>query len=285
MNINMRSCFKMVVRIRSIVAFLVIEHICIVVFILKTRRSGLYNEAKIESIDENVTNIAQQNDVSSIEEIEQENNGILHGCHSTLQTLLFCHALNEANISFTEREVQVNSERVMVTFRKRTFPIIMPLRIVRACYNMKHGQFFQCNALSSNMETLPLHSNPEEKYYLQIIYLVLMSILPQMGTQYHPGYYFPYFCFEESYASDDPEQLKLWQEENLDKLIDHHTLSVSDVMKLKETSITSFGDLLTNHNTRPVHIFAHVNKEFPSGNVGDTLGPYITGLFRLLRHE
>ena len=192
----------------------IIEHVCIVVFIAKIKMKNVYNEVKINKEEQNTTSI--ETNVTVVEDVQENkaNNWIFNGCRRSLQTLLFCYALKEGNVSFAESEIQLSEEHVMVTFRKRRFPIIIPLSIIRTCYSIKNGEYFQCNALSSHIEKSSEFSYPEEKYYLQIIYLVLMKILPQMGGQYDPGHYFPYFRFEESYASDDPktsETLARWK--------------------------------------------------------------------------
>ena len=137
--------------------------------------------------------------------------------------------------------------------------------------------------LTSRIENGAKLSNKKEQYYLQVIYFVIMNIMPPSGKKYDAGQYFPYFRFEDSNASDDTEEVQLWKDENLDNLIGHHTLNIHDVMDLRATSITSFGETLTDGGNKPVHVFAYVSDTFPVGNVGDTLGPYITGEFILVR--
>ena len=134
-----------------------------------------------------------------------------------------------------------------------------------------------CNLLTSDIEKAAKFSNKKEEYYVQVIYFVIMNILPPSGKKYDAGQYFPYFRFEDSNASDDKEEVQLWKDENLDNLIGHHTLNVHDVMDIKGTSIMSFGETLTDGGNKPVHVFSYVSYAFPVGNIGDTLGPYITG--------
>ncbi len=112
---------------------------------------------------------------------------------------------------------------------------------------------------------------------MQVAYFVLMKILPRNASLHDARNYFQHLRFEESYASDDARQVELWQEENLDRLIQRHTLNAYDVMTLERKSMTSFGNLLTRNGSTPAHIFAYVTDGFPVGNVGDTLGPYLTG--------
>ena len=160
-------------------------------------------------------------------ELENNDNGtsstVSHGCRTSAQTLLFCEAMREANfLSFNEEEVRLDSDRAKITFRKKTFPIILPLKILRACYKLQPRKVRMCNMLTSQVEKGAKFSKKKEQYYLQVIYFVIMNIMPPSGKKYDAGQYFPYFRFEDSNVSDDTDEVQLWKDENLDNLIEHH---------------------------------------------------------------
>ena len=230
---------------------------------------------------QNPLSLSGQNlDKATMNNTKPHDNGTestLRGCRGTVQALLFCEALREANISLEEKEMSLDLSSLKITFKNKSFPIIIPLKVIRACYRLQPEKVSMYNKLTSDIEKGAKFSNKKEEYYVQVIYFVIMNILPPSSEKYDAGQYFPYFRFEDSNASDDKEEVQLWKDENMDNFIEHHTLNIHDVVDLKETSIASFGETLTDGGNKPVHVFAYVSDTFPVGNVGDTLGPYITG--------
>ena len=129
-------------------------------------------------------------------ELENNDNGtsstVSHGCRTSAQTLLFCEAMREANfLSFNEEEVRLDSDRAKITFRNKTFPIILPVKILRACYKLQPRKVRMCNMLTSQVEKGAKFSKKKEQYYLQVIYFVIMNIMPPSGKKYDAGHIFP----------------------------------------------------------------------------------------------
>ena len=129
--------------------------------------------------------------VSTVTKEPNDDDSKSYGGLETVQTLLFFEALREANISFRQEEVKLDRSSLKISFRNISFSIIIPLKILRACYRLQPWRVHMCNTLTSHIENEAKLSNKKEEYYLQVIYFVIMNIMPPFGKKYNTGQYFP----------------------------------------------------------------------------------------------